>query len=495
LSKQPSSNGEFTLKCNCRSNHKLSSQDELPTSEIALNVLKQAEHGKQELDFKPYLDELEQKMRIEKFEIYKHYDNVINDIDIRAESLINFIHKSREILQNQVKARRDESLAFFENKDSLSSADDKPEVARAKLNFQRLTKGLASDAVSAHDLNGIVANSDKLQLFMHELKKNCWYFAENTMKLDNSLLGYNLNHNLDKSFYKFRNLKTLISQSSPINLLTQFQHSILRQEVLPLSKERIVKIYFTTNRTLHFEVFDSSGNLIKSLNAFENLSSFPISYGYGQHFLVCFTAKSSNNDVHNFFDMSSNFIQLYDSNLNLIKSITQFSSIESVYMNNSSIFLFYSHKKDACCSIYDYKLNEMNTFGQQTNDKAAFYMEKSNLNWREQMSMNFKVNPKLFGYDESNVYICNFNKMSIMSRKSGEIVNSMALLGSRPYFLLDSQSNIIQVNNLSKKLTLYNTDLEVLNKTTYDDTLDNVYVTKDNQIAFVDLEKKYVIFI
>ena len=89
----------------------------------------------------------------------------------------------------------------------------------------------------------------------------------------------------------------------------------------------------------------------------------------------------------------------------------------------------------------------------------------------------------------------NFNKMSIMSRKSGEIVNSMALLGSRPYFLLDSQSNIIQVNNLSKKLTLYNRDLDVLNKATYDDTLDKDYVAKDNQIAFVDLEKKFVIFI
>ena len=123
----------------------------------------------------------------------------------------------------------------------------------------------------------------------------------------------------------------------------------------------------------------------------------------------------------------------------------------------------------------------ISSFGQQTNDKAGFLMQESNLNWREQIRFHFNVNPKLFGYDDSNIYFYNVNKMSIMSRKSGEIVKSMALDGSRPYFLMDSQSTIIQVNKLSKKLTLFNTNLEVLNKTTYDETLGQVYVTKDNQ--------------
>jgi hypothetical protein len=309
--------------------------------------------------------------------------------------------------------------------------------------------------------------------------------------LEKSLLGYNLHHNYDESFKKFCDLNNLITKSSPIKMRSQCALSILREKVLPLSKERIVKIYFTTTNILHFELFDSTGNLIKSLNAFENLVNIPYSYGYGQHFVVCFKAKHSINEL----GVSENHFQLYDSNLNLIKSINPFYSIESVYMNESNIFAFHSYKRQACCAIYDYQLKEISSFGQQTNEEASFFMQQSNLNWREEIRLHYNVNPKLFGYDDNNIYFYNVNKMSIMSRKSGEIVKSMALDGSWPYFLFDSQSNIIQVNKLSKKLTLFNTNLEVLNKTTYDASLSQVYVTKDNQIAFVDSEKKYVIFI
>ena len=390
-----------------------------------------------------------------RFEIHEHYDIVLNNIDIRAENLIMSINQSLDVLQNQIIEDRKSYLANFKE----------------------------------DDLNNIITCSEERDLFLNKLKENCLYFAENTIELDKSLLGYNLHHNYDSSFKKFLDLKNLITKSSPINMLSQCALSTYREEVLPLSKERIVKIYFATNHILYFELFDSTGNLIKSLNAFENLVNIPYSYGYGKHFVVCFKARGSINDL----GMSENHLRLYDSNLNLIKSIKKFYSIESVYMNESNIFLFHAYKKDACCAIYDYQLNEISSFGQKTNDKAGFFMQESNLNWREQIRFHFNVNPKLFGYDDNNFY--NVKEMSIMSRKSGEIVKSMALDGSRPYFLLDSQSTIIQVNKLSKKLTLFNTNLEVLNKTTYDETLGQVYVTKDNQIAFVDSEKKYVIFI
>ena len=65
----------------------------------------------------------------------------------------------------------------------------------------------------------------------------------------------------------------------------------------------------------------------------------------------------------------------------------------------------------------------------------------------------------------------------------------------RPYFILDAQNNIIQVNTLGKKVTLYNSDLELLNESIYDDHLDTIHITKENKLAFVDVEKKYVIYI
>ena len=109
--------------------------------------------------------------------------------------------------------------------------------------------------------------------------------------------------------------------------------------------------------------------------------------------------------------------------------------------------------------------------------------------------MNFKVNPKIFGYTEKYIYLCNFNKMFLMSRQTGRVVKSLNLIGNRPYFILDLQSNILQVNNIAKKITLYNSELEFLIENIYSDLLDTVHVTKENKLAFVDMEKKYIIYV
>ena len=44
-------------------------------------------------------------------------------------------------------------------------------------------------------------------------------------------------------------------------------------------------------------------------------------------------------------------------------------------------------------------------------------------------------------------------------------------------------------------MTLYNIDLQILKSTNYDDNFDNVFVTKNNQIAFVNSEKNYLAFV
>jgi hypothetical protein len=82
-----------------------------------------------------------------------------------------------------------------------------------------------------------------------------------------------------------------------------------------------------------------------------------------------------------------------------------------------------------------------------------------------------------------------------MCRKKGIIVKSMDLHGSRPYFLLDSQKNIIQVNSQAKKIALYNQDFELLIENVYSDNLDTVHINKQGQMAFADMEKKMIIYI
>ena len=355
---------------------------------------------------------------------------------------------------------------------------------------------LSKDDITPSELDLIKSNSDKIQRTIFESKRSLWYFADNIVNVNDSLLGYLLSSKLDKNFIRIKNLTALLGSDAnalKVNISSESTHAILRQEVYPLSKDRIVKIYFTTSRCLYFEMFDTAtGACVNTLNAYKNLSSFPISHAYGNHFCVCFTSKDSE---QHYYDMNTNFIRLYDTDFNLIKSLQRFTSIESIYMNENYVMIFYSHKVEGCCEVYDYKMNALFSFGQQSNPTAPFYMEKSSLTMKQQMILNYKLNPKVFGFTDIRVYLCNYNKVFIMCRKTGMLLKSLCLHGSRPYFLLDSQNNIIVVNSLAKKIALYNNDLEMVIESVYNDNLDTVHINKHDQMAFVDMEKKTVVYI
>jgi hypothetical protein len=66
-----------------------------------------------------------------------------------------------------------------------------------------------------------------------------------------------------------------------------------------------------------------------------------------------------------------------------------FSSIESVFMNESYIILIYAHQIDKCCEVYDYKMERLFNFGQQTNQENGFYMEKSKITLYVWVFVNF----------------------------------------------------------------------------------------------------------
>ena len=49
-------------------------------------------------------------------------------------------------------------------------------------------------------------------------------------------------------------------------------------------------------------------------------------------------------------------------------------------MNKSYIILFYAHQINNCCQVYNYKMEELFNFGQQSDKESGFYMEKSKIN-------------------------------------------------------------------------------------------------------------------
>lgn len=85
--------------------------------------------------------------------------------------------------------------------------------------------------------------------------------------------------------------------------------------------------------------------------------------------------------------------------------------------------------------------------------------------------------------------------MCIMDRKTGNIKKKLDANGDPAYYLLDSQMNIIKVNNLCKKISLFNFDQEININNRYLECLDDIHLTQDDYLAFVDKYKEYVIFV
>lgn len=275
---------EYVIKCTtCSKTHLVSSVIELPTSDMIVHLInmksdiqqrikRELEEDEETLDIgdeddsfqgdkkqklNEFSEKFREKIRLENFEIHKHYDNIIGDVDIRAESLIQFINQSRENIQNKVKSFRAESLKVFTEQieDAIESDEDK-ETIEMKAIKEKLA--ILKDDKNIGDLKVVLKESNKFQLYIHNLKANLWYFSENSMKLENSLLGHTLRPTFDRNFLKIRNLNVLLSNSSSLNkvcLASDFSQSVLRQEVLTLN--RVVKIYFSTYRTLHCNPFNN----------------------------------------------------------------------------------------------------------------------------------------------------------------------------------------------------------------------------------------------
>ena len=93
------------------------------------------------------------------------------------------------------------------------------------------------------------------------------------------------------------------------------------------------------------------------------------------------------------------------------------------------------------------------------------------------------------------IYFYNHNEMTVMDRKSGKTVHKKYIIGDKPYFLLDTQSNIVQVNRSSKRFSVFNIDMDYSIETVFDDCYSGVYATFDNHLALVNTDKKFLVYV
>ena len=119
LHAMPNIQSEYAITCSsCRQTHLITDLNEVPTSQITLFLL-----AKNNLSGPSSLSQfgarIKEYLREENFEIYKHYDNIIFDIDILAETLIQFLVARRDQLQKQVDLHLSHAAEFFDSSASL----------------------------------------------------------------------------------------------------------------------------------------------------------------------------------------------------------------------------------------------------------------------------------------------------------------------------------------------------------------------------------------
>ena len=411
--------------------------------------------------------------------INKHYDQAINNIDIKTEFLILQLNNLRNQLIEKLNEHRNEALSAI---DHLS------------IHNRTIYENFSSE-FNKNKINGLRLINDysQLQANLYLLKQNLYTFEENNLK-ENGLLGNVMKKVDNKNFFKIKNLQDPINknQSFKIKLNGQdnLSESSIRQYLYPLSRNKIVKIYFSLKRDITLELFDQNGRSIKRIKVLDNLSSFPVVCSYDKFICISVTGNVQNQDA--FFSRFS-YLILYDWDLNCIKKEKKTSMIESIYMNENNLFLTYSHRNTDICEILNYNLEPVGSFGQQVNKDDAFFLEKNESIYRNShRELNF---PRIFGSCDQYFYLFDKSHLIKMARKTGLTENIIDLNGESCNFLLDKQQNIIKVSSLAKQISFLNFKDDITITSNFSYNFDDVFISSDDYLVFCDTNKEYVNFI
>ena len=459
---------EIKVKCSiCYQKHILTHIDDLPTSNIIKDFL-EIESNDIRIKDTTFLNQniikfLEYGIRRNRLDINEHYDSVINDIDIRAENVIKLIHLYRQSLQLEIKRDRENSLQSLDIFESLK---------------MRMTNDF--------DKNAIINDYNKIQSTIYLIKKNFTYFLDNSIKLDKSLLGYNLGITTHKNILKIQNINNILANEinfKKITLSTIINKYSKYDKIIPLSPNKIIKLFYdSTYRSFYLELFDSEGIKIKSITPFVNVNHNPKCYGYGNHFLVSFVSSCC--------ETLKTSVYLFDSNLNITSACRFKSSIESIYMTERYITLTFFYLR-GCCWLFDYSFNKLQEFGQCYDENDNFFIKR----YEYDFGCHNNNYTEIFGLNDNYIYLSNYKKMLVLDKDKGNVLHDKKNSNNGRY-LLDSQSNIIIFSNSGKisKLTIIDifNDIEVTNDLNTD-SFDNFYVTKNN-LAFINSNKNEIIF-
>lgn len=203
-SKQLLTGYRITCKCSVEE-HKLKSLADLYPCEMILSLLRlrQVDSENDPGDhLKCQVDASRISLDVAKYEAQRHYDAMEMNIDLRTETLIEFIHEKRDCLRLQVKSFREKTDEEFEE---LRGQHERG-LKCIDLTYKKMVengKDTSSMREFMVDLNGI-------QREVEQVKLNMWHFFENSDKLDSCLLGKFLNKSFENVYLKVKNVKSYL---------------------------------------------------------------------------------------------------------------------------------------------------------------------------------------------------------------------------------------------------------------------------------------------
>jgi hypothetical protein len=120
---------------------------------------------------------------------------------------------------------------------------------------------------------------------------------------------------------------------------------------MPLNRNRIVSVYFTSKHCIHFELFDHSGQLINSVQVADYVSYYPILSNTSDKFIICYIAQPKAGSARESFAESVSHLRLYDADLNCLRETTDRHLVESIFMDDTRIVSSFTHKSVDCCKV------------------------------------------------------------------------------------------------------------------------------------------------
>ena len=144
--------------------------------------------------------------------------------------------------------------------------------------------------------SGEISQAGEFQRLINEWKTHAksLYFGIFSSQSFGRLIPY-----LDNTYFKIKNLNQLVSDTFQsykvkLNIPNDAKNkNKFKQYILPLTNKRIIVINYHLDKSMTLESYDAvTGNNLNSLFAYDQVSYFPLSCGYGDYFCVSFTDGS-----------------------------------------------------------------------------------------------------------------------------------------------------------------------------------------------------------